>query len=339
VPGEPLVISVLPFGGAVVDGIGVLFPPAIPVPSDPGHPDKFEVIVTYPPIAVGIVRLQALAFTPVGLFAISNAVNILAGPNPAEVSLMPGLVPIGAFPALDEGWAGPLPTPPGFMFYGLPAPVCHVNTNGFIDFTPGPPLPIADFTGSAGDLGCPLPTLSASPRFAINHFVLDLAIPAVAPRVTDLTMEFAPPGPVTPSRLIIRWKHVATFGSPFGSPIANRASFVAELWGSDSLIGWSRLVGVRQENLSITSLANHDMIGIGPGPAAAGMGGPPPVCTSLAMWPLYGTPGFFSLPFEAMFMDTAPIVPGLVDSAMLSNLAVAFTPIPGAIGPYILTVH
>lgn len=334
VPGEPLVISVVPFGGAVVDGLGVLTPPPpFTVAADPGHPYKFEYVGLYPafaPIAIPVM-FQALLMTPGGVFAISNAVALMAGPNPAEVSLVPGLVPCGPFPATDEGWALGVPTPPGFALYGVPMPTCNVNTNGFVDFSPPLPVPPCDFTGAGGDL-------AVSPRLAVNHHDTDLALPPTAPRIADLTMEFAPPFPPLPSRLILRWKNVVHFAAPPAPPDTSYSSFVAELWGADTPMFplASRIACVRQEMRSVTSLANHDMIGIGPGPIF----GPAPAPLATPLWPLYGLPPLIGPPAGGIFMDTAPAIPGLVDSAMLSNLSTVFDPIAFIIpGAYSVAVY
>ncbi len=176
------------------------------------------------------------------------------------------------------------------------------------------------------------------PRLAVNHFDINFAIPALAPWITDLSFEAAPPGPGWPSRTIIRWKNVANFGVPVGLPDQNRASMVAELWGMDGPNG-SRMVVVRQEMHTVTTIASHDMVGIGNGIAGQGYFGPPLPCTALALPGLYGTPGYFSLPGEAVFMDNTPAA-SLVGSYVLSNLAVVFDPLLGAVpAPYAVTVY
>ncbi len=336
VPGQPFIVQVLPFGGAILDGLGVLGPPPIILPTDPGHPDKLEVSLTYP---IGLpffapLALQALAMTPTGLFAISNAVTIIGGPNPAEISLLGGLVGCGGGAALDDGSVG-IPLPPGFLFYGFPPGIASVSTNGYVELVP----PAAcDLSGSAADLGCAPATVTASPRVAVNHFDSDFSVPATPPRVADLTMEFAPPTPFTPSRVIVRWKNVANFGVPVGLLDQNRASMVVELWGSDGPSA-SRIAVVRQEVHSVTSIANHEMVGIGPGLPIHGFFGPPPLCTAIALPTLYGGPGYFGLPSEAIYHDNLA-GPPLAGLSILSNLAVVFDPVgPFVPGSYVVNVY
>jgi hypothetical protein len=327
-PGQPYILSVIPWNGVLVDGNGWIVPPAPLTPlADPGWPHNFELVLTYPlTLPLPPVVFQAALLTPVGLIAISNGVSILAGPNPAEVNLIPGLVPVPGFPPLDEGFALGLPSPPGFLFYGFPAPVFHASTNGFLDFRQLPFMLPADFSGQPGDLGCAPPTATASPRLAANHFDIDLSIPSPAPRAPGLTMELAPLGPAWPSRTIVRWKNVVDFGLPGAPPDTNYATFVAELWGMDGPGGLSRLVVVRQEMHSVFALANHDLVGIGPGVAGQGFGGPPPMCLNTPLWPLWGGLGAGTPPAGGIYMDTVPNPPGLLDSHLLSNLAVAFDP-------------
>ena len=192
--GAPWVISVLPPAGAIIDGLGLFGPAPIPAPSDPGHPGKLEVPVFVPfgfPFGVPVF-FQAVITDPLfGMLGVSNGVALIAGPNPAEASLIPGLVPCGGFPALDEGGAV-TPTPPGFTFYGFPAPVCTVHVNGYIDFGPVAVAAGCDFVGTPGDLGCPPVTPTASPRIAVNHFDADFGVPVPGGRIADLTAEFDP---------------------------------------------------------------------------------------------------------------------------------------------------
>lgn len=342
VPGQPWIITVLPIGGAIVDGNGfvVPIPPFTPPAADPGHPHKLEVTLLVPlGLPAGLpVMFQAAAITPIGALAVSNGVALFAGPNLAEISLLPAVVAFGGPGALDDGVAPGIPTPPGFMFYGFPAPVCNVNTNGFLDFLFAP-VAVPDVVGTAGDLGCAPVTPTASPRLAVNHFDADFT-PAPPPGlIDDLTMEFAPPGPFWPSRLLIRWKNVANFGLPAGLD-SNHSSMVAELWGMDGPGGMNRLVAVRQEMHSVYSLANHDLVGIGPGIAGQGFGGPAPACAAIVLPGIYGIPGPIGVPGGGLYMDTAPAVPGLLNSHMLSNLAVAFDPLGfGPLLPYSVNVY
>jgi hypothetical protein len=323
VPGSPWIVSVSPPAGFLIDGLGLFGAAPIPAPADPGHPLKLEVPVFVPAaFPFGIpVFFQAVISSPAGVVGLSNGVALIGGPNPAEVTLVPGLVACGAFAPTDEGFAT-LPTPPAFTFYGFPAPICHVHVNGFIDFAPGVPPGGCDFAGTPGDLGCPAPTVTASPRLAVNHFDTDLAIPVPAPRLTDLTMELDPGIFGTP-RMIIRWKNVASFGSPPAPPTldTNYASHVAELWGQGPAVPGpgGRMIVVRQQQHSVTSFANHDMVGVGPGTLPPF--GPPPACLALALWTLWGFPPAIGAPGGAIYQDT------LIDSMFLSNLAVVFNPI------------
>ncbi len=122
-PGQPWIISVLPVGGAVVDGIGwISVPPPVTPPADPGHPYKLDVTLRYPVNGTAApIMFQAAAFTPQGLLAVSNGVGVLPGPNPNEQSVLAAMggCPGGVNP-LDEGEVA-LPTPPGFLFYGVVA--------------------------------------------------------------------------------------------------------------------------------------------------------------------------------------------------------------------------
>ena len=276
-PGQPLIVSVLPAFGTLIDGTGISGAIPLTPPADPGHPAKLELPLFYPAgIPAVPVMFQAVVLTAAGGLALSNGAALLPGPNPAEATLVPGLIPLGPFPALDEGFST-TPTPPGFTFYGAPAPFSHVNTNGFINFGLPPVLP--DFAGSPGDFGCLPATPEVSPRISVNHFDADgLTPPRMPAAFSDITLEIAPPGPGTPTRHIYRWKSFPNFGSPPGPLDTNDSTHVIELWGADTnhLDRWSRMVAVRQEIHSVTTLANHGVIGIGPGAPFQGFGGPPP---------------------------------------------------------------
>jgi hypothetical protein len=252
--------------------------------------------------------------------------------NPAEVSLLPMLIPdAGGGGPLDDGTAFGIPTPPGFAFYGVPVTSCNVNTNGFVDFLfAGAVVPV-DPTGSAGDLGCAPATPTARPRVDVNHHDADFSIPTMASFISDLTVEMAAPMPPTPPRTIVRWKNVPAGTSPAGPLLTDMSTMVVELMGDQ------RIAVVRTMTQSVTTLANHDQVGIGPGLAGQGFGGPPicilPAATGLPIWTLYGTPGYLGMNLEAIWQDN------LWFSQMLTNLAVVFTPGPLGAASYTMTVH
>ncbi len=333
-PGTPAIISILPaIGGAIVDGCGLVGPPPIIPPVDPGFPNKFEVIVGYPPAAaaLGPITLQAVVCLPGGALALSNGVCLFPGPSPAEATLVPALLPCGATVPTDDGQA-PMPTPPLFAFYGIPTPLCEVDTNGYIDFLPGPGTGGGcDLAGTSGDFGCPAASVTARPRIDANHADLDLAVPPPPPLVNDLTMEIAPAFPFWPTRHIVRWKNVMTFGAAAGT--ANQRSMTVELWDD------SRIVVTRDRAANTVTVAMHDQVGIGPGLAAHGYGGPPPAgptCAAIAgipFAPLYGTPGFVGIPFGVIHMDL------LASSVAFSSLAAVFAPLGAGLPIYTLTVY
>ncbi len=339
-PGQPWIISVLPvIQGAILDGIGWINVPVPPTrPADPGHPYKLEVTLLYPPQVGGVpVMFQAAAITPQGLLAVSNGVSLIAGVNGSEQSVLGAMggCPGGVSP-FDEGEAA-LPTPPAFTFYGFPAGVTFMNVNGYLSFTPAS----CDRTGSSGDLGCAPATVNASPRIAANHFDADFALGATPPRIDDVTFEIAPPGPNWPQRHIYRWKNAVPRLSPSAPPAIDTdyASMVCELWAGASVPGGagpSTIVVVRQDTHPVSRMDHHDMIGIGPGVAGQGFGGPPPNCWATALWSLYATPGFAGGPGHAIYQDA------IYDSSILGNLAVVFTPqvqIPVLPLPYRVTTY
>jgi hypothetical protein len=325
-PGQPWVISVLPWGGALVDGTGLTGAIPLPPPSDPGFPDKLELTVNVPLVVPGAaIMFQAVLVTPQNLIAVTNGVSLMAGPNPSEASLLPLLVAVCGGNPVDDGVA-PIPMPPGFTFYGFPAPMANVLTNGYVDFLPvvgG----ICDFTGSLGDLGCAPPTNTASPRIAVNHFDANFAIAVPPPLVSDLTLEIAPPAPGLPTRHILRWKNVAPFGAPMSPPAIDTdyASMAVEFWGADfpggQFIGPSTMIVVRQETHAVTTMAHHELVGIGPGLVNQGFGGPPPVCIPVPGWSVYGVrPGFMAPLGAAIYQDS------VYDSSITDNLAIVFMP-------------
>lgn len=313
--GGPHYIGVVPVGGAIVDGAGMLAPPPIVPTADPGFPSRFSVTLVYPVFALPPVTFQAVLMTPFGL-AISNAVVLMPGANPFEIPLVPGLVPSGPFPALDEGQSLGVPTPPGFAFYGVPTFGCDVDTNGFIDFCPGAgTCGGPDFASLQASAGCVAGAALSRPRINVNHYDIDLAVPPPVPAVPGLTVEFAPADPFTPARTIVRWKNVMPWAS---LPLSGvNTSFTCELWGD------SRIAIVRQ------SLVGP--VGIGPGDAGMGYGGPSGGFDSCAMaggLPLVGLWG--GAPFFAGLSGVIEQDAGALNIA-LHNLAVVFTPtFPGA---------
>lgn len=336
----PWIVSVLPIGGALVDGLGVFGPPPFFPPVDPGHPSKLEIATLFPFGAGPPVIVQAVILTPGGLLGVSNGISILAGANPGETSLIPSMVMAANCPFLptDEGGAS-FPTPPGYSFYGTPVASAVARANGVIEFGPFANQE-CDFIPAATGLGCPIAGPEASPRIAVNFFDTDLngvANPLLPP---DLTIEVAPPTATSPSRTIVRWKHASPWFGPFGTPSSQWASSVCELWGSDVPFASPAVSGtvvvVRQEHRVTTSDAAHGFLGIGPGDAGQGFTGPPSSCTGLNLAALFGSPGYSGAIGEAIFLDQwGASAPG--DSIVLSNLATAFTPTPG--GAYLVTVH
>jgi hypothetical protein len=202
--------------------------------------------------------------------------------------------------------------------------------NGFVDFVPGAATAGGcDFTGTFGDFGCAAPTVTARPRIDVNHGSMDFGVAPAPPLVADLTLEIAPFGPTWPGRHIYRWKNAMSFATAPGS--ANTRSSTLELWYD------SRIVVVRERAANTVVTALQDQVGIGPGIAGQGYGGPPPgacpVGPGVLLAPLWGTPGFTALPGDMIAMDS------VADSAALSNLAVVFTPGPGVPVPYTVTVY
>jgi hypothetical protein len=359
-PALPLVISILPIGGVVVDGLSLVMPPPppfMPVPADPGHPHKLEVPLVIPPVELGLhtFTFQAVVGTPFG-YALSNGVSLKEAINPNETSVFLTMVGCGGgLSPVDEGNAS-VPVPPGFLFYGVPPGSAWMNTNGFVWFslTLLPPGICSDFTGTVGDFGglCVAPTATAAPRVDVNHFDVDLgASGPPLPFVGDFTYESGPPGisaepgfpPIAwPSRTIIRWKNVRRFGSPVLGPAApdtDYASMVCELWGADAALmpglTSNAIIVVRQDSHLVTTQATtgslQEQIGIGPGTAAQGFGGPPPACIALTLWS-----DSYAAPFCAGIADTM-YMDNLLNSHILSNLAVRFRPGP-AVGSYCVRV-
>jgi hypothetical protein len=316
---EPI-LGVLPLGGTIVDGVG-LFGPAPLVPTaDPGFPQTFSITLRLPPFALPPVNFQAIMMTPLGL-AVTNAASVISGPDFAELDLVPLLVPNAALPATNEGQALGIATPPGFTFYGVPTPACDVDVNGFLDFCPGAAgCGGNDVSSGASAAGCVPVSALVRPRINVDHYNIDLAVAPPAPMVSGLTVVFAPPGPGRPARTIVRWKNVMQSGATPGSGL--QTSFTAELWG-DSRIALQRHGGL------------VGPIGIGPGGVGQGFGGPSPglgdtcgLVGGLSFAPLWtlpgGIPGFLGGPFGVIEQDAGAF------QLALNNLAVVFTPMPGA---------
>ena len=333
VPGQPWVVSVLPFGGTVVDGLGFLGPAPLVAPVDPGHPGALELPVLYPAFAPAPVLLQAALLTPAGLLAVSNGVSILPAPSPYEISLLPALLPCDPpGPLLDDGFV-PMPLPAGFTFYGAPVGEAFVSTNGYLLLAsyytgttatclePGPPP--CDFAGDPGDLGCFPASATEDARIAVNHYDGSFLVPPPAPLLADLTCELV--FGTTVDRFIVRWKHLPSFGSLPASPATNHASMVCELWGGTGDFP-SRIAVVRQRIHGPTGPLVHELVGIGPGDGPC-FGGPPPACLGLPLAPLYGGPPLFAGPADAIFMEAAPAPAGVLDSLELGSLAVVFDPL------------
>jgi hypothetical protein len=320
--GGPPIVGVLPLGGTIVDGIGLFGAPPIVPTADPGFPSRFSVTLMLPPFPLPPINFQAVVMLgPFGL-TVTNAVSILTGPSPFQVSLIPGLVPSGAAPATDDGQFVGLPTPPGFAFYGVPTAMCDVDVNGFIDFCPGAAAcGGSDFSSGATAAGCAPVSALVRPRINADHFDVDLLVPPPVPLIAGLSVEFAPPGPGWPARTIVRWKNVMPFAALAGSGLST--TFTAELWGD------SRIVVQRQGSLL-------GPIGIGPGGLGMGYGGPSPgagdTCGFVGGIPfsaLWGIGAFAGPPAGVIEQD------GGAFQLALGSLAVVFTPIPAAPGAYV----
>jgi hypothetical protein len=333
------IVSVLPFGGALVDGLGVLGPPPLLIPVDPGHPDKFEMTLLYPFISAPPINLQAAIVTPGGALAVSNGASIMSGTNPHESDLLPSMTQASQCPfsALDEGGAS-ITMPPGFSFYGTSTASGIAKANGFIAFGTNAHVE-CDYVPGASSLGCLPTTAATAPRIAVNFFDADLSLLASPARPPGLTVEHAPQTIDTPSRTIVRWKHACPW---FGSPgvLAEWASATCEIWGGD-VPGGSPAVGstiiiVRQEHHVVSTDFVHGFLGIGPGDFGQGFGGPATNCVSLANWAHYGGFQHGAAPFEALYLGQWG-GGTTTDSILLSNLATTY--VPGLAGAYALYVY
>jgi len=312
--GQDWIVSALPWGGAIVDGIGLTGAPPVTPPVVPSMPDRFEVVLRFPVVAAPLY-FQAVLFTPTGRLAVSNGASLLTGPSPHQVSLLPTLAPCGGASPLDEGRAI-FDLPPGFAFYGVPVARAHAHTNGFIDFLP-PGAWTCDPLGAADDIGCAAAGPETSPRIAPNHFDATFAGALPAPLMSDLTVETAPPGGGLPARKIVRWKNALLSGGPAypAFPDPDRASMVCELWGG------GRLVAVRQDVHAVSDTGVHGFAGVGPGGPGQGFGGFPSSCLSLGYPTLWGGSG--SSPFIPALYQTRT---SLGHSLNLTNLAAVYTP-------------
>jgi hypothetical protein len=337
----PAVAGILPVTGTIFDGCGFLAPAPISFPTDAGG-GRFVFTAAYPPFAPPTVAFQAAGISPAGTIWITNSVTLFAGPNAAEVPV-PFPVVCGAFPPLDEGQSLGNPTPPGFTFYGFPAPFVDLDTNGFADFVPGVGAAVVggcDFTGEVGDLGCAVATADARPKISVNHIDYDFGVVPAAPFLPIITMEFRPPGPFWPDAFIYRWKNAPAFGAAPGIAGLSTAALALEVQGGACgcipAVVPSRIVVVRSWLIGV------EQVGIGPGLAPAGYGGPPPAVPTCSlgaaglafMGTLIPFPPFVGVPGGAIHMDLA------ASSAAVLNSAIVFTPIPGPPPvPYMLSVY
>jgi hypothetical protein len=279
--------------------------------------------------------------------------------TPFEVPV-PAPLACGATSPFDDGQSVANPVPPGFTFYGFPVPAAagiDLDTNGFADFAPGPVAKGAcDLTGGLDDFGCAPAGADARPRIDVNHLDYSFAAgPPAAPFVPIITMEMRPPGPSWPDAIIYRWKNVPPFGAPAGIPGFLTSCLVLELQGGACPATCvppgvpSRIVVVRSwfpSSAAGTWFTGGDQVGIGPGLAIHGFGGPPPAaptCTlgaaGLAFMTTFGFPPFIGFPAGVIHMDTVGAA-GVFASADVANSAIVFTPIPGpAPVPYMLSVY
>jgi hypothetical protein len=319
-------VSVLPLGGFLVDGLGVMSPPPVIVPSDPGFPGAFEITVTYPP-GLPPITMQAVVLLPAGQLAVSNGVALIAGPNPHEIPLA-FAPPTGCiWTATDEGTA-PVPMPSGFRFYDVVTTSGVVRPNGLVEFGPAAGTGCPYDQGS-NDFGCVPSVPSVTPRVSANLVDNDLGLVPLGANVTAATVEYAPPGAGAPSRTIVRWKHASPWYTVPGSALyTDHASTACEFWGEDvpagSQAAGSSIVVVRQEIHVGLQLSVHGALGIGPGYAGQGFGGPPANCHWIDLWTTWGGWYFVGLPTEALLLNFLP-----AGSMQLAHLATTFTPIGG----------
>jgi hypothetical protein len=345
--GGPHIIGILggviPGPVAIIDSCGFVGPPPpvglFDVPFSP-TPGRMTFTAAIPPFAPSPINLQVGMMTPAGGIALTNAVSLILGPNPAEVPV-PAPAVCGGFIALDEGQSVGIPTPPGFTFYGFPTPAVDMDTNGFVDFVPGVGAAIAggcDFAGAFGDLGCPVPTAQARPRIEVNHADYNFAVVPAVPWVPAMTMEFRPPGPTWQDAVILRWKNAPAFGAAAGIAGLATASLSLELHGAACACTPPDRIVITREWLVVV-----DQAGVGPGIAAQGYGGPPPAVAPSTC--ALGAPG---LAFMGTFAPPIglPYVGGVTGtihmdaaapSAAVLNSAIVLTPmLAGVPDGYIL---
>jgi hypothetical protein len=320
------VISILPLTGSLIDGLGVLAPASAFPAADPGFPGSFEITFPYP-FGAPPVNLQAVLIEPGGSLAVSNGVSLLAGPSPHETSISFAPPTACIWAPGDEG-VGSFGPPPGFEFYGVITGTAAARPNGLIEFGPaaGSGCPYDQW----GDFGCTVGATEVTPRVAVNIVDSDLNVLPVPGYVNDVTYESAPATASTPTRVIIRYKNVSPwFSVPGNAILTDSWSATCELWGNDVPVGspaaGKSIVVVRQQFKVGLYNDVYGAVGISPGLAGQGFGGPPPTCHDVDIPFTWGGWYFTTGPSEAVrnFFFTS-------GSALLSHLAVRFSPTPGA---------
>jgi hypothetical protein len=338
VPGTPTVVGILPIGGTIFDSCGFLGPPP-PFGFFDGGSGRFVFTGAMPAFG-GPVSFQAAGITPGGAIWLTNAVTIIPGVNPAEIAA-PVVPCAAAIAPMASGQAVGIPAPPGFAFYGMPVGAVDMDVDGFVDFVPGAGPLVAggcDPVGTYGDFGCAPATPTARPRVDVNHADYDFTIPIAPPFIPAMTYETRPPGPAWPEALILRWKNAPSVGTMPGTAGLLTAALAVELEG----VGCAGFctppflprISVVRSWLPVTTPTSMDQVGIGPGTALQGFGGPPPLgstcgfgATGLAFMttfaPPFGLP-FFGPPAGAIHMDSA--APAFTTSLEVRNSAIVFTP-------------
>jgi hypothetical protein len=200
-----------------------------------------------------------------------------------------------------------------------------MDVNGFVDFLPGAATGGGcDIAGTSTDLGCATASTTARPRVDACHADWNLGIPTVSGLIADMTTEVRPAGPTWPAATIFRWKHVAVSGT---TPTLNTSSFACELLAD------SRIVVVRSKILTV------DQVGIGPGLASQGYGGPPSLTTcslgaaGFSFSTVYAGVPFVGSPGGVIHMDSQTF------SDLVHNLAIVFTPDGSVPTTYSLMVY
>jgi hypothetical protein len=294
------------------------------VPSDPGFPGAFTFTANYP-AGLPPITMQGVCFTPAGQLAVTNGVSLISGPSIWQVPLAFSPPTGCSWAASDEGTAT-VTMPPGFEFYGTPTGTGVVRPNGLVEF------------GSQAGTGCPFdqgnhefgcqPFLNeVRPRVAVNLVDNDFAVLPPPGLVSGATVEYAPSTASAPARTIVRWKHASEWYAVPGNPIVtDHATSVVEFWGGvipgGSPAAPSTVVVVRQD-IHVGILNDvHGAMGVTPGYAGQGFNGPPANCHLLDFWSSWGGWYFNGGPSDALILNFLP-----TGSALLSNLATAFTPI------------